>query len=122
MGDLLESKLRGWTTSEFTGCACVGCLSRFLTQVSCPANNWHFAAPYRGAGKALARVNTRCIDPWQQRGMRPDTAQPEGFGACAAPAARPQRVKTASLDPLRPSDVHPRMHPNEMPVIGGTGH
>ncbi len=90
--------------------------------VSCPVNTCHFAGPYRGAGKARARVQAGRLAPWPQRSMRPDTAQPEGFGACGALAGRPHRVKTPSLDPVRAAGDRSRRHTNEMPGICGTGH
>ena len=72
--------------------------------------------------KARAQVNPGRIDLWPQRGMRPNAAQPEGFGLCGALGARPKWVKTASLDPLWPHSDHPRPDSNEMPDICGTGH
>ena len=69
--------------------------------VSCPANTCHFAGPYRGAGKARARVQAGRLAPWPQRSMRPDTAQPEGFGACGALAGRwPGQIQDSTPAPV----------------------
>jgi thiol:disulfide interchange protein len=55
------------------------------TLVSCPTNICALAAPYRAAGKAR----------WPQRGMRPDTAQPERLRACGALGARPDHTRSS---------------------------
>ena len=63
--------------------------------------------------------NTSRIAPWLERGLRPDTAQPVGFGPCVALAHWPEGGKTASLDPLWPVADHPRMDSNESTDIWG---